>query len=217
VGYARVQARLLNDSALPENAAMNVWHFLTPGAVSASTADIKELLEDFYEDVGAYLSSGLTGVGELRFFDLEDAPPRAPVDTLSMAFTPGGALQLPHEVALVLSFQGPQISGTPQARRRGRLFIGPLDGDVAQTGTGDARPTAAALNAITAAAEALMTQVTYAGIVWSVLSPTSAGPEPWTAGDLSAGFVTITNGWMDNAFDTMRSRGLAASSRTLFP
>jgi len=217
MGYARVQARLINDNALPADQAMNVWHFLTPGDVSASTADIADLLETFYEDVGAYLSSGLSGTIECRFFDLEDAPPRVPVDTINIAMTPGGSLQLPHEVALCLSFEGPPISGTPQARRRGRLFIGPLDGDVAVTGTGDARPNSTALLAITAAAEALMTQVTYSGVVWSVFSPTSAGPEPWTAGDLLAGFVTITNGWMDNAFDTMRSRGLAATSRTIFP
>jgi len=216
MGFARVQVSLLNDSTLPGDVAMNTFHFRTPGTVEDSADEISALLETFYNAFDQDLSSGLTGVTNLAFFDLEQAAPRVPVATDTFTLTVGLGTQLPGEVALVLSFQGPRVSGFPQARRRGRLFIGPLDGDTITAGTGDARPSSAAITRITDAADALASSTVTPGLDWCVFSPTTAGPEPWSSGELNDAFVTITNGWMDNAFDTVRSRGLGATARTLW-
>jgi len=215
MGYARVQVSLNRDTNLPADAAVNVWHFRTPGTVAASDEDLRDLIEAFYVDVQGLLASGLVGTAGVKIYDLEDAPPRAPVFEGSLSFTPAST-QLPGEVAMVMSFQGPVVSGTPQARRRGRLFLGPLSQDTFSGATGDLRPGSTARLTIATAAESLIADSAAPGLIWSAFSPTTAGPEPWSSGELDNAFVTVTDGWIDDAFDTIRSRGVAPSTRTLF-
>lgn len=217
MGYARVQVGLRNDSLLPADIAMNTWHFVTPGDPGDVTTEVATLLEAFYDAIGTYLSNGLNGTADVKLFDLEDPSPRPPVGETTFTFSPSAGQTLPHEVALAMSFQGPVVAGTAQARRRGRLFLGPFDADAQTTAVGDSRPSGTMINAIVAAAETLMTDTTTPGLIWSVFSPTTAGPPPWSSSELANAFVTVTNGWIDNAWDTVRSRGTAATSRTVWP
>jgi len=211
MGFARAQVALVNDSLLPADQAQNTWHFITPGAVDASGDDIKDLLTDFYNAAHANIlfSSIITGTILIKLYDLEDPQPRPPVYTSSWSLTGTLGAPYPAEVAVCLSYQAPVLAGTPQARRRGRIYLGPISTAAGSSGTGDLRVAVSAREDIADAAAALANQVTYAGLVWVVYSPTiDAGST------LSAACSTVTNGWVDDAFDSQRRRGLAATNRT---
>lgn len=213
MAFARVQVELVRDSLLPADRSINTFHFVTPGSVADAAADINTNLETFYNAIDGALSSMLTGTANLKYYDLEDPEPRAPVTTTGFTFSPG-ANALPSECAIAMSFQGPLNSGVNQARRRGRIFLGPCSQASGAVEENEFRPTGAFRSTIATAADALMSDTSLPGLIWAVFSPTTAGPPPWSAGELTNAFVTITNGWVDNAYDTIRSRGAAPSART---
>lgn len=203
------------DSALPEDAAQNTFHFVGGTTDQAGADDTIAALADFYNTNGAtgfkvaqYLSTKCTGTAQVALYDLGDAQPRVPFaeDTFTIS-TPTTGDNLPEEVALCLSYQADALSGVSQARRRGRIFIGPLySAAITQP---SARP---ADNAITALKEAgarlAITGGHNFGGAWCVYSPTA---NPTGAGE--SGAAVISNGWVDNAWDTQRRRGLAATTR----
>lgn len=93
----------------------------------------------------------------------------------------------------------------PQARRRGRIYLGPFGQTVlGTTAVTSDRPLAAAVTAIANAATALATATAGAVVPWVIYSPTNGSG------------AVVTDGWVDNAFDTQRRRGVAATSRTLW-
>ena len=213
MGYCRAIVELNRDTLIPKDLTVNTWYFEPPGAISSSAADITTALDTFYTAIGGLLSPVLTGTGSVAYYDLEDPEPRVPVATGLITFTPD-TTGLPEEVALCLSFQGAVVSGEAQARRRGRVYLGPLSSDGSTLFTGYYRPSSGTRSSITTAANALMGT---AGINWSVFSPTTAGPPPWAAGDLANAFTPVTNGWVDDTFDTQRRRGAPTTARTVFP
>lgn len=216
MAFMRALVELNRDSLVPADKSVNIWHFVTPGTVAAAAPTVTTLLDTFYTDIETRMSQTLTGTGAIKYYDLEDAEPRAPVATGAIAFTPGVSAY-PGEVAICLSFQGPVVSGFNQARRRGRLYIGPLASSTGAVDVADVRPGSATRTDICDAAEALMTDTTLPGLIWSVFSPSTAGPPPYSGAALVDAFVTVTNGWVNDAFDTMRSRGAAPTARTVFP
>jgi len=125
-----------------------------------------------------------------------------------------GTSGLPEEVALCMSYSADLSSvaergagGTrPRARRRGRVFIGPLSQAAAQqdTTTKRTKPATVALSAWTDnAKQFLATALLADGWTWCVFSPTL-----WEMFD-------VTQVWVDDAFDTQRRRGPDAVGRTL--
>jgi hypothetical protein len=212
--WIRAQVVIPRDSAVPADYAINVLHFAAPGVDDETDyANIVTRLTTFYQAVDAYLSAATASPATVKLYSLLDPEPRAPVHTDSITLTPGSGTGYPGEVAICCSFQGDLESGQLQARRRGRIYLGPLDAD---TGTGDGndeRVSSGVRTAICTAMDALATPGVDA-VVWSVFSPTSAGSPPWDEGTLSSSFVQVTNGWVDNAFDVQRRRGVAATART---
>jgi hypothetical protein len=124
-------------------------------------------------------------------------------------FTLGAAVdgtRLPGEVAVVLSFHSlltdvPEEVGAtrPGARHRGRIYFGPLN--------------TASLDASTATVEPA-TNAALRGAALSFMALTTAPWSQWSRAD--AVMRTITGGYVDNAFDTQRRRGIAATARTTF-
>lgn len=206
----RAQVRLNTLTALPEDVVTNTFHFEAEDNSPADQQAILNAVEDFYT---ATLSTGRTlashypqqmddGPHEIRLYDLSQPKPRVPVDSLSFTFAsvPAGT-GLPTECAAVLSFEGDKVSGIPQARRRNRIYFGPLD-------TADAVSSATRVNIganliadLLAAAEAMNTAL-LTGETWVAYSETY---NIWTP---------VTTAWVDNAFDTQRRRGTDATSRT---
>lgn len=102
---------------------------------------------------------------------------------------------------MVTSFQGARTSGSVQARRRGRIYIGPLKTTTSTNG----RPNSTAITTLATASSALGIDLNaVADTTWCVWSPTSGTAVP------------ITDGWVDNAFDTQRRRGWDPTSRTTY-
>lgn len=214
----RVVARLPRVTGTPEDAITNTWYFDGDDSDedqewywSAAT----DLLVDFYEGFDTYLSGALSGALFLTVYDMRDAEPRVPKFTQSTTLTVSAGAWLPAEVALCLSFQAAAVSGTPQARRRGRVFLGPLSQDAIEASGGDIRPTQAMREGIANLAGTLKAgrslPLAAGSLRWAVYSPTlDAG------GSVDDAFNDVSSGWIDNAFDTQRRRGAAPTARTTF-
>lgn len=200
----RGQVILKTVDAFPANYATNSWAFEV-SAIPGQTSDITTILKAFYDTLRPYMSGRTAQNGhEIKWTALPGSPPNYPFATTTFNLTtaPAGG-NMPQEVAMALSFQGARFAGLPQNRRRGRVFLGPLDSSVCGT---DDRPVSAFLTTMTGAATTLKAacQALSPAVNWSVWSQTDAD------------VVNITDGWMDNAFDTVRRRGIEVTSRTLF-
>lgn len=210
----RCQVTIPNVNGIPADAITNTWHVKgwTVDPVDAANSFFTDL-SDFYLAIDAFLSSSLDTSVTVDFYDLLDAIPRVPVFTDTFTITPGANAPLPHEVACVLSYAGQAVSGTAAGRRRGRIFLGPLDSAVMDDSAGQSILQTSTITAIASAANDLMGAGNTSSRQWAVFSPTSAGSQPWDAADLLAGTLPVTHGFVDNAFDTMRSRGTLATTR----
>lgn len=203
----RAVVTLPMDSGLPEDAAQNVWHFWATSASDAIAAQIAAALKTFYDTVDTYLSTLINPVNaSVEFYDLSDPEPRVPYHQVNIgADMITSTTALPEEVALCLSFQAAAQSGEVQARRRGRIYLGPLGQNALGATSAGNRPLAAFVTALVNAGDALLTASQAAtDWDWRVYSRV-----------LQQGF-NVDNGWVDNAFDTQRRRGVQATSRTTF-
>lgn len=211
----RIQVYNKTKSGLPENYVTNTWYF-DGGIVGATPEDVANdaigILDDFYVAVAPKLSSTLEDLWYWTAYNMADPKPRVPIasGTFEAAVSQTAGADLPSEVAVCLSFHAEYESGKPKARRRGRIFLGPLAQSAGENVGNEFRPAAAWRTTIAAAAEALRV----AGDddkFWAVYSPTDDLTLP-----LDQAFNDVVGGWVDNAFDTQRSRGPAATARTTF-
>lgn len=198
----RCQVIIHTDDGLAANYSTNTLYFNADS--DAVLPDIETALETLYSSWGSYFGQQVEQNGhEFKWYNMADVEPRAPVrETIwDLTSNPSGT-PLPPECAITVSFQGVKVSGLPQARRRGRIFLGPLDITTVET---DGRVVGTAVSSIRNAAQTfLIASDTATDWRWQVFSPTDDG------------FVDIDNGWVDNEFDTIRSRGRVATVRTTF-
>lgn len=214
------QVQLWPDSGLPEDIATNTWHFL--GSEADASANLVAILDEFYNE---YQGSGgslgrvcdLIGASvtpascRIKAYNLSDAKPRVPFLDAAFPLDATSGTQMPREVALCLSYRAAQVSGAAMARRRGRVYIGPLTDntdDFPLTGN-DRRPSSNVQNLLCAAAASMQDAAFVESLIWVVYSPTT---NPSGSGE--SGVAPVVNVWVDNAMDTQRRRGAAATSRT---
>lgn len=222
MAIVRVQASLVRDTLLPEDVSTNTWHCSTsddvPANILTDTAAFIADLDTFYDSVGDILGEGMTGAGEFRAYNLADPEPRVPILITAFAYIPG-TNQFPGEVAIVGSFHADIGSGDIAARKRNRVYIGPVASTKGGIVTGGNRPAAATVTQLRDALAALLVASNgSAAYTWQTFSPTNAGPKnpDGTYANLTAGIDPVTGGWVDNAWDTQRRRGLATTSRSTF-
>lgn len=189
-------------SNLPADYATNTWSCVADNDTAAQ-AFVTELIE-FYRDVQGSLANVVALDDHIyKIFNRADPIPRQPVaeGTWDLTTTPS-ASALPQEVALCLSFQGDPESGVSQARKRGRVYIGPLgQNTIASTG----RPSSTFVTTLATAGDTLLT------------SSVASGTWDWTVHSATTGDNSVvTNGWVDDEYDTQRRRGRIATSRTVF-
>lgn len=207
----RAQVRIPYFTGLPEDIVTNTFHFITAGipATQAELDDIANRIRSFYGEFDQYLASVLSrtvDACQIRMYDLADPEPRTPVDTqtfsLAAALTVGN---LPLECAVVLSYHAAFISGVPNARRRGRAYLGPFYPNANVPGTATAFPTVlnTVVSAVVDGAVLLGTDLTEV-VTWAQYSPTTGVASP------------VERGWVDNEFDTQRRRQARATARTTF-
>lgn len=185
------------------NYATNTFHFNADDLTALQLAH--NALVTFYNAIDTNFSdlvSTAAGGLSITSWDFDASPPRAPVLTTTGTFAGMGIGPLPTEVSLCISFQGTRISGVPQARRRGRIYV-PFLQETANDAT--ARPSAGLVSSLATSAQALLT-ASDAAATWTWEIWSAAGP----------GFTTVTDGWVDNEWDTQRRRGRKATSRTTF-
>lgn len=207
MGHFLAIVRLSYFTGLPRDVSINTWHFSGDSGASTAGPLIAELIYDFYnEGVSpsgnrvANMISPVVDRGALKcrltIYDQAQAKPRRPFYdegwTLAAA---SGTGKMPLEVAAVSSFQGNRQSGVPQARRRGRHFIGPLTDGTITAGTSSSMPELSTdVRDILSGAAARVVQNGSDDARWCVYSRVS--------GDL----VPVTNGWIDTDPDTQRRR-----------
>lgn len=191
------------DSAIPNDAIVNTWHFDVE-ELSSGLTDAIAALDTFYGDIANKLSENCSfASATYTAYNMASPMPRAPVAVVEATDYTTGSTAMPPELALCLSFQGARISGTPQARRRGRVYIGPL-ANVQNTTTSTIVASATVTQLKDAGAALLAASVADADWTWCVYS---------TANDE---LVDVASGWVDNAFDIQRRRGTEATQRQLF-
>ncbi len=197
------------DTNLPEDSAVNSWSFVWDDTVFPSITPtlvgikIKQRLGLFYQAIDEDLSSKNNNPVVIKVYDRADAIPRVPLfnDFLEpLVFGPNG---LPSEAAVVLSFSAAVAAGENRANRRGRLYMGPMSAQTMETGLGDIYVFSDVRQRLVNAALALR-NASDDSLKWEVWSPT-----------LQQGFEVI-RGYVDNAFDTIRSRGPKATGRNLW-
>lgn len=178
----------------------------------------------------------LTTAAHTDVYDLTEPKPRvafAGGTTGSTTVQASVGQNLPSEVALCVSYQSTRLSGQPQNRRRGRIYIGPLQ--VNHAGGSAAvdldRPTQAQTDTMVNRVRTSLQPGTVGEVRFCVLSrQTWAGlaigekppPDPNTGQivfpeipqNLPAAMNNVVEFWCDNEWDTQRRRGLGATARS---
>lgn len=189
----RYQVSVRGDSDFARDQFVNnvYLNHTLPGIVAPE--DLSQICQDMAEGFrdGYYQGGGQRQI-VVTAYDV-GVPPNFPLasEVVNSGFAPGSTV--PREVALCLSF----YADRNQPRRRGRLFL-PL------AGTGDdtarARPLDSQMNRVLAVAT-MLSNLGGADVDWSVYSQVDHAARK------------VTNAWVDDEWDTVRSRGLRATKR----
>lgn len=232
----RAVVTLQKNSHLPEDNVQNTFHFRDP----SDDVDFSALLaaiQNFYNGntagantaIADLLSTTISRANTESKTEIYELPASAgpigsPIATSfwTLEAAPTSVTPLPEEVAVVLSFHanlaglaevipggppGPEGDAHQKARNRGRIYLGPISSAVSTAAANDTvppRPGGGARTIICAAASRLITESAAADAEWATFS---------RVGWLSH---TVVGGWVDDAFDTQRRRGVETTTRTLF-
>lgn len=192
--YIRAQVSLYKAGDLAADWITNTLHFkhtLEP----LSTLDWESLAQDLATLMGTYRAiPGGYNRQTTKLYSLEDPLPRPVKAERTDTLAPSGGDTAPREVALCLSY----YSERNLPRNRGRLFIGPWS-------SANERPSSGQIAQLTALKD-LLADLGGVDVQWCVYSRT-------TPGGLDEKFKQVSAGWVDNEWDTVRSRGLKATAR----
>lgn len=221
---ANIQARVVLPfrTNLPEDVTVNTYAFVVPALDEPSFTAVGSRLLDLYNNPGdggdlaitEILSPALnreTEAARLEVYeiDLDTGAVGSPlfVQPFTLGSGPVSASNLlPNEVAICSSFSAGPISGVPAARRRGRVFLGPLVKDVCTNDADTFQPTLTDGTAedVAASFATFANGLLEDDVVWSV----------WSRADEV--LYPINRGWVDREFDTQRRRGLDATTRAVW-
>jgi len=184
----KLQTSIGGDSALPRDRAVITPHFNDQGVGS----DPQGLCDDLADALAPYFLNDREII--VRAYDAEGTAPVYPEG--EAVRNPGGnpASGYPREVAICLSF----YSTRNIPRQRGRLYI-PL---YALGGSIAVRPEPATRTKVMALGP-IFSDLGGVDVDWSVYSKTDGVARP------------VTNYWCDDEWDTIRSRGLRATTREM--
>jgi hypothetical protein len=221
MSFYKAQVELERDTNAAEDRTVNAFHFQTDniGTDSQELDDIVAGLTTLYNVLDGSLSRELSGAWRIKIYDLEDPPQRVPVRDTSPAALSPAASALPSQLAMIVNYEAPGVSGFPQARRRGRLFIGPLSSSQTDITGEDARASADVIavgNAFGAIIPVFPSPSSGSLITWMVFSRRNAydelglpydSPEPtYTVAALEAGMSLVTRVKIPNVLGVQRRR-----------
>lgn len=211
----RAQVVIPYFTNLPQDVITNTLYFEDFNSVPFAT--VADTLSPIIESAYTGIYNGVAGLGanyvnwgnaEINWYDLSEPEPRTVENrqiTINVA-TPVATV-IPTEVAVVLSFQALPAAGQPQARRRGRIFLGGLGDGWFDASTVSTFPELdfLARNNLAERAEFLRDAVIGEDMTWRVWSPTTSQSHQ------------VADGWIDNSPDTQRRRSVDSTSRLLWP
>lgn len=184
-----MQVAIASETVLPRDRIVNVLHFDNPLGMPS---DPDKLCRDL---AAIYDTQMAPAVGrheyDVRLYD-EDVP-GPPLGKAILNVGVATPINQPREVALCLSF----YAGRNTPRTRGRIYLPP---QLMATNALGLRPDAARIDKAIALAHAF-SALGGADIDWGVYSQTTKQ------------FNRVTNVWVDDEWDTVRSRGLRAANR----
>lgn len=196
------------QTGIPGDVAVNVWSFEVEDDTTPNFSEIGAFIYTFYNEVTGFYSPVTSPTNSnLKIYVRSDAEPQLPrVDAPIDLGAPSSVEPLPEEVAFCCSFRGVLASGTNPRRRRGRVYLGPLTQAVVAVGANSRTEVGTGFRTVVEEAiQAANAELTTAGNFHTVWSQTDEVN------------VTVTDYWVDNAFDTQRRRGVEATSRNNFP
>lgn len=223
-GDVLVRAVMKTTSGLVEDRVINDFAFRKVGGTTPTEAELDDVfsaVSGFYRtdttagsNVGNFISSFVdrAQTHELQAYKIQAPPIGSPIYTdawLGPASVEGDRNQV-NEVAGTVSFHGDltgvlEESGStrPRARRRGRLYIGPLR-DHAVDNTSAPRLSALFTTTLRQAIIAMADAAAADGWIFSVWSRANSE------------LYAVVGGWTDDAPDTQRRRGVAPSARIVY-
>lgn len=199
-------------TGLPRDVSVNTFSFIgqteeeaedyTPGLIDFYTAVPTDRTNTIGSKISGVVNRG-TNLCTIEWYNRADAPPRVPIHTARFTMPNASGDNLPLEVACCCSFQAAPASGQSQARRRGRVFLGPLKASALTSNATDAPRFTGFMADVAAAAQDL--QIASASAVpgggWSVFSKVGGTNLP------------VVSGWVNNEPDTQRRRQVEATAR----
>lgn len=208
-----------SDDIIPEN-----WQRVFTAVEEFWTADLPGLITSLSGFISTVVdrTAGAAKVRMVRFDTITNQEVGAPVFQPITLDNFAGGSPLPAEVALCMSFKSNANDGTPERRRRGRIYVGPLGEAHNEVVDGIGRPTDVLITAVNNAASRLqdtasdVLELNGVATPWVVYSrPTTA---EWNAEHpgqerLVGDVHDVTDGWCDDEWDTQRRRGLDATKR----
>lgn len=202
----QVQVELASITNVAKDSVVNTFAIKALSG-TATYADVLTHVDAFYNAIGGLLSPTINAGANkhyVRLYHLSEPIPRPPV--FAGQFTQAGSgAPLPAEVALVSSLKCAAPAGTHPARRRGRMFIGPLNTGTAVADSGYSRPSGATMTTLAGATNNLL--VGLAASDWAL--------SVWSRKDNT--LFPVISGWVNNEWDTQRRRGPEVSSRVVWP
>lgn len=200
----QAQIEFSSVTGIPADKIVSTFNF-EGGAGATDTANIDDMIWDFYNEsyagnsiLQSFSQDSFGGAADVKIYCMDDPEPRVPRALYEHQFTPSGAGGLPAEVALCMSYHATPVAGQSQARRRGRVYLGPF----LESENTSGRPTVDLITRIGAAAAELLAaanaSVTWQWIVWSRVNASGAN---------------VVGGWVDDAWDTQRRRGVDRTTR----
>lgn len=217
----RAQVTIPLDSNIPDDSIVNTFYFdqddngiLPPPATSY--AAVMDSLTDFYQLIDDVIYPSTVGAqAVVRIYDMRDAKPRVLRHEGTIDLTPSVQGPLPGEVALCLSFAADYEAGVNPARRRGRVYLGPLHAGCLETVGSQAMFQTGKLDDIIAAGNSLLApeNVDGSSLSWAMYSPTTDAE----GANIDDSFFDVQRIWVDNALDTQRRRGASPTVRLTSP
>lgn len=185
----KLQTAIGGDSALARDKCIITPHFNDSGVGT----DPQGLCDDWAAAVHTWL--GVTREINVKAYDAQGATPVYPQGETTINIGANPPANAPREVALCLSF----FSARNVRRQRGRLYL-PVP--LFWGGQLGVRPSTPIMDMCALLVPAL-TGLGGADVDWCVYSKVDDEARP------------VTNWWIDNEWDTIRSRGLRGTSRAV--
>lgn len=232
-----ITATLPNVNGLVEDEVVNAFAIrgLDAGATAPQISGCLNAIKDFYTglaagqvaQVGAYLSDSISRAAlacTLKAYDItgfEDGTPHgSPFASATFTMTDAGdSNQLPHEVAFVATLEAlgrdsspvtapdgadpDALIDRPKQRHTGRIYLGPVCQFAVDSLGAQARPKAQFMTDVRLAVDKIDSDLFAAG---------AFGLGVWSRKDAIVRQVVAVS--TDDAWDTQRRRGVAATART---